>query len=79
MTEASAARRIRVAALARILAAEACGLVHDPLGQRLPDDLWRQREALAGDILRNRVTVSLKANAPLGYTEDIRAARGDMP
>lgn len=38
--------------LARILAAQAMGLVKDPEGLNLPDDIWKQKLPEAQDILR---------------------------
>ena len=38
--------------IARQLAAEAAGLVKDPFGLRLPDDLWRQKLPAAEAYVR---------------------------
>lgn len=37
--------------LARELAAEEMNLKDDPLGEKLPDELWKQREANARKII----------------------------
>jgi hypothetical protein len=42
----------RAAIMARVLAAQAMGLVNDPEGQNLPDDLWRQKLPEAMAILK---------------------------
>ena len=41
----------RVEPLARLLAAEAMGLVKDPHGERLPHELWSQRITEARKLL----------------------------
>lgn len=38
-------------AVARYIAARKMGLVKDPEGVRLPDDLWHRYRALASDML----------------------------
>jgi hypothetical protein len=42
----------KAARLARILAAQVMGLINDPEGLNLPDDLWKQKLLEAQDILR---------------------------
>jgi hypothetical protein len=42
----------RAAAIARVLAAQAMGLVNDPEGQNLPYDIWSQKLAEAVAILK---------------------------
>jgi hypothetical protein len=49
--EMSAAKSERVAALARIIAAEMMGLTADPLGEKLPDELTKQCEERAKAVL----------------------------
>jgi hypothetical protein len=47
----SAAKSERVAALARIIAAEMMGLTQDPLGEKLPEELTSQCVERAKAIL----------------------------
>jgi hypothetical protein len=51
VSDAVVARQAREEALARLLAAQDMGLIKDPLGVNLPQDLWAQRLAQAKDML----------------------------
>ena len=58
--------------VARALAARKCGLVKDPYGERLPDDLWQQcipdaRAAI--EAMREPTDKMLDAGPPFPYMD----------
>ena len=59
MTGYSEAQHIREVALARLLSANVMGLLHDPTGVNLPDELWKQRLKQAKELLQRECTSQL--------------------
>jgi hypothetical protein len=53
MTSTASIQDLREEALAKILAAQTMGLVKNPTGTNLPQDLWIQKLGRAKEILLN--------------------------